>query len=791
MINQQSNNDGPGVQDLHEAYGVHLKLAQYPILAGRIRELMRRELFSRGIISVEDFEEEVRQKAILSQHREGLHDPFAQEPEKVWARRLTVIRDQLTDYYFANNMPHERLDELIKQVMAIQSTPSTGELDLTFNPELAPLDLLFAQGEAYESLPPQDRERVRHHLQEIIVVLIKSLLSDQLEFIGIAKEVFTIRDLIEIRRRCIGRGKIGGKAAGMLLAQKILQTADPEDKLAVHEHVEIPDSYFLGADVHYDFQLVNDYTHYMNQKYRSREDIEKDYPKIRQAYIDGHFPGEIIFGLRRILEEVGKTPLVVRSSSLLEVYFGAALAGKYKSVFCPNQGTLEENLDFLMNAIAQVYASTLSPDALLYRQHMGLVDYDERMAVLIQKAEGQRYRDYFFPTLAGVGYSRNPFRWSPKIRREDGFLRLVVGFGTRAVDRVSHDYPHLVALSHPQLRPYMGLSSVRKYSQHYIDVADLARNEIITLPIRKVLGGDFPGLRYLASVDKQAYISPIVARLRPEDAQQIIITFDNLMRDRRFIDLMRTILEKLERYHRWPVDIEFTVEITPKYPHAEYTVHILQCRPMTSRTQSKRISLPENVPEDELILRTSHLVPQGAVEDIRYLVYVDPRAYSQAPSYEAKTELARAIGRLNKRLEDKRFILIGPGRWGSSDPDLGVKISYADIFNTQALVEIPLLRGGSIAEPSYGTHFFQDLIEQDIYPLSVPVGEDGAELNTEFICSAPNKLTEISPEDADFTDTIHVVDLSEVTRGRTMSLVMDDEEEVAIGYLKPRANAKR
>jgi hypothetical protein len=238
------------------------------------------------------------------------------------------------------------------------------------------------------------------------------------------------------------------------------------------------------------------------------------------------------------------------------------------------------------------------------------------------------------------------------------------------------------------------------------------------------------------------------------------------------------------------VDIEFTVDITPKYPHAEYTVHILQCRPMTSRTQSKRVSLPDDVPEEDLILRTTHLVPQGAVEDIRYLIYVDPRAYSQAPSYEAKTELARAIGRLNKRLEDERFILIGPGRWGSSDPDLGVKISYADIFNTQALVEIPLLRGGSTAEPSYGTHFFQDLIEQDIYPLSVPLGENGAELNVALIRNAPNQLAEISPEDTDFEDTIRVVDLPATTAGRRMNLVMDDEEEVAIGYLTAKPGAK-
>ena len=126
-----------------------------------------------------------------------------------------------------------------------------------------------------------------------------------------------------------------------------------------------------------------------------------------------------------MLEEVGNAPLIVRSSSLLEDNFGTAFAGKYDSYFCANQGTPEGNLAALLNAIKRVYASVLSPDALLYRQQVGLVDYDERMAILLQKVEGSRYRDFFFPMVSGVGYSRNPFPWNPKIRREDGFLRLV------------------------------------------------------------------------------------------------------------------------------------------------------------------------------------------------------------------------------------------------------------------------------------------------------------------------------------------------------------------------------
>ena len=229
--------------------------------------------------------------------------------------------------------------------------------------------------------------------------------------------------------------------------------------------------------------------------------------------LQGHFPSEIIYSLRQLLEEVGKSPLIVRSSSLLEVHFGAALAGKYKSVFCPNQGTLEENLAELQKAIAVVYASTLSPDALLYRKNMGLVDYDERMAVLIQKVQGTHYHQYFFPPVAGVGYSLNPFRWNPKIKREAGFLSLVSGFGTRAVERVSNDYPRIVALSHPQLRPNVGVAEMRKYSQHFIDVVDMETNKMKTLPVPEVIKGDFPSLRYLASLDKGDYMSPIITRI--------------------------------------------------------------------------------------------------------------------------------------------------------------------------------------------------------------------------------------------------------------------------------------
>ncbi|MCD6284704.1 MAG: PEP/pyruvate-binding domain-containing protein [Anaerolineae bacterium] len=787
-------------EQLQEVYGVQLRLAQYPILAPEIRKLMRRELFARGIITQRAFESEVTQKAVVSQHREGLGDPFGEEPAAIWNARLAIIRDQLTDFYFANNYPTDRLDQVIQRTLSASPSLEEYPVTLRFNPELAPIDLLFDQGEAYEALPAEQLARVRHHLREIIVVLIKSMLSDQLEFIGIAKEVFTVRDLRDVRQRVIGRGKIGGKAAGLLLAHKILETVDgqtredagSEDPVELHKHVVIPDSYYIGADVFYDFLMINGFTHYMNQKYRRSEEITADYPNLRKSYVEGRFPSSIVEALRELLDGLGKTPIIARSSSLLEVHFGAALAGKYESVFCPNQGTPEENLAALLRAISQVYASTLSPDALLYRQQMGLVDYDERMAVLIQTVQGTRYRNFVFPAIAGVGYSRNPFRWNPKIRRDDGFLRLVSGFGTRAVQRVARDYPRIVALSHPELRPYVGATQIRKYTQHFIDVLDLDDNKMKSLPVRQVLGFDYPGIRYLASLDKGDYISPIFARVPPTEKGGLLLTFNQLVKDRHFIKLMRAILSKLERYHQWPVDIEFTVDVTPGYPHATYDVHLLQCRPQTSRKEQQSVEIPDAIPESDLILRTTELVPHGKVSDIRYVVYVRPQDYRRAPDTTVKLEIARVIGRLNRRLDGEIFILAGPGRWGSSDVDLGVKVTYADIYNTRMLIEIAGADAGAGAEPSYGTHFFQDLVEAAIYPLPVTLGKSGTVLNAEFLDNAPNKLPELLPQDADVSGYIHVIDVPAVAQGRRLEIIMNNEQELAVGYLRsPRYNEKR
>jgi len=486
-----------------EILAIYLQIAQYPILAQLIRQRMREELFQRGVITPQRLEEETRAKAEISQRREGLTDPLAQEDAARWGQRVALIREYLTDFYFAYNLPMEQFRQILEEILGDRTT-RRDQVGLSFNPELAPRDLLLAQLAEYEALPEERRSQVQHHIEEIRVVLIKMLISDQLRFVRVAQAWFTSEDFRFILAHHLGAGKIGGKAAGMLLAWKILRASVPE----IAQQVQIPRSFFIGADIFYDFLALNG-LEYINQKYKSPEQIRAEYPQVQEAYSRGKFPAEFVQRLLAALGELQGTPVIVRSSSLLEDSYGTSFAGKYASFFCANQGSAAENLESVLGAIRRIYASVFSPDAMIYRRKMGLLDYDERMAVLLQEVKGQPYHRYFFPPVAGVAFSLSPIAWDPRIRREEGFTRVVLGLGTRAVEQVASDYPRMVMLSHPLLRPETSPAEIRRFSQQYVDLIDLENNALVSLPVQEVLQRDYPGLRWVASVEVGEALLPL------------------------------------------------------------------------------------------------------------------------------------------------------------------------------------------------------------------------------------------------------------------------------------------
>jgi hypothetical protein len=460
-----------------------------------------------------------------------------------------------------------------------------------------------------------------------------------------------------------------------------------------------------------------------------------------------------------------------------------SFAGKYLSIFCPNQGTIKENLRDLTLAIRQIYASVFGPDALMYRRRVGLLDYDERMAILLQEVQGQQHRQYYFPALAGVAYSYSPVVWNTRLKREEGFMRLVMGLGTRAVDRIAGDYARMVNLSHPQLRPEVTPKAIHYYSQHLVDAIDMEKNILATVPVESVLDAKFYPVRWLASVDDGETIHQPLYLMSNMDPSQFVLTFDGLLQRSDFVSVMKTVLARLKQEYEQPVDIEFAVSMAPGKDRPALTFHLLQCRPQNQwTTDSREIqSMPTDLAAQDTIFLCTQMVPQGRVNQVEYIIYVDAEAYRQLSSFEARTEVARWIGRLNTALEGKVFILVGPGRWGSSDPMQGVPVTYADIFNSRALVEVASKENGFNSEPSYGTHFFQDLVESQIYPLALHPAENGDQLNWDFIRQSKDQSPKFFADPNQASQCIKVIHIPSERAGYHLEIAMDGQS--GSGYL--------
>jgi hypothetical protein len=759
------------------ALGIYLTLTEYPILSTRIRHIMRKQLFARGILSREAFDAEARQKAIQTQFREGLHDPFSEEAAETWQERIRVVRDNLTDFYFAFNLPYEDFEKIVRQAII-----ERGEIPnlITFNPELAPQDMVFQQAEEIERMPIAKRKNFEARLQEIKAVLIRTMISDQLAYLNIARKWFTVTDLKDIYLRKIGYGKIGGKSAGMMLAYRILKESAPQD---VKEAVRIPVSYFLASDLYYVFMANNGLVHWSDQKYKPEAQMRSEYPRIVWDFVKGKFPEDILERLQEILAEAGKRALIVRSSSLLEDNFGTSFAGKYSSFFCPNQGTPEENLTDLTEAIARVYASCVNPNALLYRHAKGLVDYDERIAVLLQFVEGEQFGHYFMPQASGVAFSRNLYRWSPQIRKEDGFLRLVWGLGTRAVESIGNDHPRLVALSHPLLQPADSVEEIHRHSQQYVDLIDLEQNALKTYPIGEILTPQYPSLRYIAQVEADGYLSTLSSSM--VDVNRLVISFDGLLRRTAFARRMKELLVTLERSYDSPVDTEFTAEVVdPNTTHPEVRITLLQCRPQSHLRDSHEVELPASVDPAEVIFSTRRMVPRGIVTGICWVLFVPPEGYFSLTSAINRNRLERTIGGINADLKGENFICVGPGRWGTSTPDLGVGIDYGDIYCTRALIELTGKGVGPDLEPSFGTHFFQDLVESNIYPLNVNLDDPDTVFNRDFFYGTPNHLNEFIHPEEGLQDALRLIKVEDFCEGCSLTLVMNDDAGKALAFLQ-------
>jgi hypothetical protein len=267
--------------------------------------------------------------------------------------------------------------------------------------------------------------------------------------------------------------------------------------------------------------------------------------------------------------------------------------------------------------------------------------------------------------------------------------------------------------------------------------------------------------------------------------EELVLTFDELFKRTPLASWMREILKFLETKYKSPVDTEFTIRIKEgpgMKPEVEIT--LLQCRPQ-SHLKEITAHLPAALYPDDIIFATRRMVPQGVVEDIRLVLFVNPQAYFALPTPAARSDLARTISRLNALLAGNVFICVGPGRWGTVNPDLGVSVRYSDIYNTRALVEISGKGIGPAPELSFGTHFFQDLVESNIYPLGIYLEDEGTVFNRQFFYETPNSLSRYLSPEAGLEDCLRLIEVRAFRAGHHLDLVMDDDQGRAVAFLAP------
>jgi hypothetical protein len=502
-------------------------------------------------------------------------------------------------------------------------------------------------------------------------------------------DAFRGEDFFRENGGLIGSGRCGGKAKGIAYAYAALAGSPLEGRIG------FPDlTIVLSTEIFYDYIVGGG----MSELYD-----EDDWNVAEKRVMESMLPPAILAELESILDrfdEIGAPPLAIRSSSLMEDSVALAFAGKYRTCFSSNCGARGDRLTMLADGVRQVFASVFNPSARAYREKHGKNHRDEAIAVIIQSLSGKNHGNYFYPELAGTLFSRVFRRPNPRIKKEDGLMRLCFGMGTRSVDRCA---ARIFYLTNPSLRPAGNLpAQVAEASQENFDYIDRQSCEFASGAL-----ADFS--RFLQKEHKNfgAYVENYSDNFlysilgEPEGPSRPLFSFPELhVRERGLFDLSKELLRRMEEVSGIPVDIEFAYEGAP-----ERSFELLQLRPLAAYEEMSRIELP-SVPDERIIFQGDRMVSNGLLENVSRLVYVNAQAYKDRWD---PAGAARAIGELNRKLAGTRYILAGPGRWGSRNPALGVPVLYAQICNCGCLVEISVPELNFSPELSYGTHFFLDM----------------------------------------------------------------------------------
>jgi hypothetical protein len=518
----------------------------------------------------------------------------------------------------------------------------------------------------------------------------------------------------------IGSGPIGGKGRSLLFAIRALRDSDDDDL----REVVLPRSRYIGTDVFRDFTAgIKDLPALVRNA--SPEEIEEEFLK-------ADLPDDVTKSLSGFLAEM-RDPVIVRSSSLQEDSLKFSFAGKYMSPFLINsEESLRERVRAVEREIKRVYSRIFFPAAISYRNKHGLGR--DMMGIAIMRISGRWRGGYYYPTTAGVGLSYNGRRWTTRIKREDGLIRMVFGLGTMSTKR---GYARTYSLTNPFLRPEgSNAYNVMKTSQERFHAIDHESGELVTVDIKDVWRDKFryhPDFSTYASLymydENQGYFTPLDKSCIFSPAEgKVCMPFESFPRiHKKFFGTMSKLMPLLQEKMGTYADIEFS------YEPLENRIELLQARPLWIH-EIQGQALPPSLRHCETILSADRMVTDGIRDNIKYLVLVDHRIYSESGEFNS---IARSLGEMNKKLFPEKYILVAPGRVGSSSPELGVPVRYDEITGVACIIEVGIPRTGQMPELSYGTHFFSDLETDEVMYMPVFQGESNNVFNETWFEETP------------------------------------------------------
>ena len=522
-------------------------------------------------------------------------------------------------------------------------------------------------------------------------------------------------DDAEFAPMIFGSGTIGGKGRSLLFAlRKIRNSGDTQ-----LSNTKIPESIYFSIDIFHQFLESVPSVDLL---------ISQNEPEVLEAvFLETPLPGIVTEAVKKFLLEM-HDPVVIRSSSRLEDSEKHSFAGKYLTTFMSNDSpSIEERVKIVEREIRKIYSRIYFPQASSYRKKHGLGDDD--MGIIVMRMSGKWHDRYYYPTIAGVGYSQNFRRWNKRVKQKDGVLRIVFGLGTMSTKR---GYARTVSLTNAYLRPEGSYpEKIAAHSQEKFHVIDRENpNELTTLDIKKEWPqliqhhADFEAYAQVYSYDSEGgSLSSLMSTTKKiEVGSKVCLTFDNFpQKYPHFFERMKKTLPLLESSMGLPADIEFA------YEPMEDSFCLIQSRPCWCQTCAENET--PDLTGKRIILKADRMVTPGVIKNIPFLVYVDHRIYYSNPDFFG---VARGIGEINDKMNSQKYIFVSPGRVGSSNPELGVPVRYNELTNCVCIVELGIPRLGFMPELSYGTHFFSDLAVDEVLYMPVFDGESNNSIDEEW-----------------------------------------------------------